>query len=135
MVVRRPQGNYTVIQLTDLTQATAVANGAAALTAAVELYDPPMCCPTGLCGPSLDQTLLDVGDMLLALQQAGVRVERYQMTSHPHKFMNHNEVMRLVREKQMAALPITAVHNQIIKVGAYPTLAEIQTALNGVNQS
>jgi hypothetical protein len=26
----------------------------------VEIFDPPMCCPTGLCGPTLDQTLLDV---------------------------------------------------------------------------
>ena len=98
-------------------------------TAVVELFDPPMCCPTGLCGPELDQTLLDVGEMILALQEAGVPVERYQMTSHPHKFMNNNEVMRLVREKQMAALPITAVHGQIIKVGSYPTLDEIKTAI------
>ena len=98
-------------------------------TAVVELFDPPMCCPTGLCGPELDQTLLDVSEMLLALQEENIPVERYQMTSHPHKFMNNNEVMRLVREKQMAALPITAVHGQIIKTGVYPTLDEIQAAL------
>ncbi len=99
-------------------------------TAVVELFDPPMCCPTGLCGPSLDQTLLNVSEMIAALQAEGTTVERYQMTSHPHKFMNNNEVMRLVREQQMAALPITAVHGQIIKTGAYPTLVELQTYLN-----
>lgn len=102
---------------------------------AVEIFDPPMCCPTGLCGPTLDQTLLDVGDMILALQAGGLGVERYQMTSHPHKFMNNPDVMRLVREKQMAALPITAVGGQIVKVGAYPTLTEVQSHLNGANQS
>lgn len=99
--------------------------------ALVELFDPPMCCPTGLCGPTLDQTLLDVSDMILALQKAGIRVERYQMTSRPDKFMNNNEVMQLVREKQMAALPITTVHNNVIKAGAYPSLEEIKAALNG----
>lgn len=26
--------------------------------ATVEIFDPPMYCPTGLCGPALDQTLL-----------------------------------------------------------------------------
>ena len=98
-------------------------------TAVIELYDPPMCCPTGLCGPELDQTLLDVSEMILALQEEGIPVERYQMTSHPHKFMNNNEVMRLVREKQMAALPITAVHDKVIKAGAYPTLDEIRAAM------
>lgn len=103
-------------------------------TAVIELFDPPMCCPTGLCGPELDQTLLDVSEMIMTLQAEGVAVERYQMTSHPHKFMNSNEVMRLVREQQMAALPITAVHGQVIKVGAYPTLEELRKAVNGDQQ-
>lgn len=102
-----------------------------ALSAVVEIFDPPMCCPTGLCGPALDQTLLDVSEMLLALQTAGVRVERYQMTSNPNAFLNNPDVMRLVRERQMAALPITIVHGQVVKVGLYPTLTEIRTALNG----
>jgi uncharacterized protein YgbK (DUF1537 family) len=65
------------------------------------------------------------------LQAEGTTVERYQMTSHPHKFMNNNDVMRLVREQQMAALPITAVHGQVIKTGAYPTLEELRAAVNG----
>lgn len=99
-------------------------------TAVIELFDPPMCCPTGLCGPELDQTLLDVSEMIMTLQAAGTAVERYQMTSHPHKFMNNNEVMRLVREQQLAALPITAVHGQVIKTGVYPTLEELQAFLN-----
>jgi hypothetical protein len=55
-------------------------------TAAVEFFDPPMCCPTGLCGPTLDQTLLDVSEMILALQSAGLAVERYQMASAPNAF-------------------------------------------------
>ena len=100
-------------------------------TAVIELFDPPMCCPTGLCGPALDQTLLDVSEMIMALQTEGTAVERYQMTSHPQKFMQNNDVMRLVREQQLAALPITAVHGQVIKTGAYPTLAELRAALNG----
>ena len=108
---------------------------AADATPTVEIFDPPMCCPTGLCGPTLDQTLLDVSDMILALQAGGLRVDRYQMTSHPQKFINNADVMRLVREKQMAALPITAVRGQIIKVGAYPTLNEVQPHLDGANQS
>jgi hypothetical protein len=107
----------------------------AAGQAAVEIFDPPMCCPTGLCGPTLDQTLLDVSDMILALQSDGLRVDRYQMTSHPQMFINNTDVMRLVREKQMAALPITIVRGQIIKVGGYPTLAEVQPHLNGANHS
>ncbi len=97
----------------------------------VEIFDPPMCCPTGLCGPTLDQTLLDVNEMILTLKAQGVSVERYQMTSHPAAFLNNPEVMRLVREQQMAALPITVVHGKVIRAGAYPTLAEVKVHLNG----
>ncbi len=110
---------------------SALETTAADKTAVIELFDPPMCCPTGLCGPELDQTLLDVSEMIMTLQAEGVPVERYQMTSHPHKFMNNNDVMRLVREQQMAALPITAVHGQVVKTGDYPTLEELRATLNG----
>ncbi len=102
-------------------------------TATVELFDPPMCCPTGLCGPTLDQTLLDVNEMVLALQAEGVRMERYQMTSHPNAFLGNAEVMSLVRERQMEALPITVVRGRVLKFGAYPTLAEVKAALNGAS--
>lgn len=104
------------------------------LNAVVEIFDPPMCCPTGLCGPTLDQTLLDVSEMVLALQAAGVRVERYQMSSNPNAFLKNAEVMNLVRQQQMAALPITTVRGQVVKAGAYPTLTELRAHLNGAAQ-
>jgi hypothetical protein len=104
---------------------------AAPTPATIEFFDPPMCCPTGLCGPALDQTLLDVNDMILQLKAQGVDVERYQMTSHPQRFTSNAEVMRLVREQQMAALPISVVRGRVIKAGAYPTLAEVRAALDG----
>jgi hypothetical protein len=97
----------------------------------VEFFDPPMCCPTGLCGPTLDETLLDVNEMILSLQKENLRVERYQMAGTPNAFLNNPEVMRLVREKQMEALPITVVRGRVVKVGAYPTLAEMRILLNG----
>ncbi len=98
----------------------------------VEFFDPPMCCPTGLCGPTLDQTLLDVNEMILTLQGEHLRVERYQMASSPNAFLGNVEVMQLVREKQMEALPITVVRGKVIKVGAYPTAQEVDAALKGI---
>jgi hypothetical protein len=108
------------------------ARSAVSVPADVEIFDPPMCCPTGLCGPALDQTLLDLNEMLLALQSEGLRVERYQMTGNPNAFLSNAEVMKLVREKQLEALPIIVVRGKVIKSGAYPTLAEIKANLNRV---
>lgn len=100
----------------------------------IEFFDPPMCCPTGLCGPTLDQTLLDVTEMIQEFQAEGLRVARYQIASHPKHFMGNPDVLRLVREKQVAALPITAVRGHVIKAGAYPTRAEIQAHLDETNR-
>jgi hypothetical protein len=97
----------------------------------VEFFDPPMCCPTGLCGPTLDQTLLDVNEMILALQRENLRVERYQMSSNPKAFLGNAEVMRLVREKEMKALPITLVRGKVVKTGTYPRMDEVNALLNG----
>jgi len=100
-------------------------------TATVELFDPPLCCPTGICGPTLDQTLVDVNQMIFDLQSQGVSIARYQMTSNPNAFLRNEGVMRLVRERQMDALPITVVKGMVVKVGAYPTLEEVKIHLNG----
>lgn len=102
--------------------------------AEVEIFDPPMCCPTGLCGPTIDQTLLDLNEMILTLQRENVRVARYQMASHPNAFLGNVEVMKLIREQQMDALPIIVVHGKIIKTGGYPRLDEVCAALNGTTK-
>ena len=102
-------------------------------TPEVEIFDPPMCCPTGMCGPTIDQTLLDLNEMIQALQAQGVSVARYQMTSHPNAFLNNAEVMKIVLEKQMEALPITVVQGKVIKTQAYPSLEEVNTYLNGAH--
>ena len=100
-------------------------------THVIEFFDPPMCCPTGLCGPVLDQTLLDINEMILAFQNLGFTVKRYQMTSDPNAFLSNETVMQLVRQKQMSALPITFVDGTLIKTSSYPTKKEIELALNG----
>jgi hypothetical protein len=90
-----------------------------------------MCCSTGLCGPTIDPVLLDVSEMVLKLNDQGVVVQRYVMNQQPQAFLNNPGVYRLVQQRQLAALPITTVNGRIIKTGAYPTLAEVQAALNG----
>ena len=78
----------------------------------------------------MDQTLLDVNEMILALQTSGITVTRYQMASNPNAFLNNPGVMDLVKKNQIAALPITVVNGKLIKSGAYPTMSEVEKALN-----
>lgn len=102
-------------------------------SARVEIFDPPLCCPTGLCGPTIDPLLLDVHEMVLKLQAQGMQVCRYQLSSHPQAFMANPQVFQLIRERQLTALPITVVNGQVIKIRAYPTLDEVQKMLREGN--
>ena len=95
----------------------------------IQIFDPPMCCPTGLCGPTIDPVLLDINEAVITLKAEGIAVERYALNSQPQAFLANPEVLRLVRERQLAALPITVVDGRIAKTGAYPTLQELRQAL------
>jgi len=98
--------------------------------ATVEIFEPPMCCPTGLCGPVQDQTLLDLLETVRSLESSGVKIARYQPNTNPAAFTNHAEVMAAVHARSTAALPITLVNGRVVKSGVYASLEEIQGALN-----
>ena len=70
--------------------------------------------------------------MILSLESRGVHVKRYQMASDPNAFLGNENIMRLIRERQLGALPITLVKGEIIKVSEYPSLVEVENKLNGV---
>ncbi len=98
----------------------------------VEIFEPPMCCPTGMCGPVQDQTLLDLLETVRTLESSGVTVARYQPGTHPAAFTGNSEVMQAVRARSTSALPITVVNGRVVKSGAYASLHEIRDALNGI---
>lgn len=95
----------------------------------IEIYDPPMCCSTGICGPSVDDALVKVSENLEILKKKGVEVNRYMITQQPLKFRENEEVFRLVKEKGKEVLPIATVNGRVIKTGTYPTLEEMEKEL------
>lgn len=99
----------------------------------VELFDPPLCCPTGLCGPVLDTTLVDLNESIIALQAEGRTVVRRQMAAEPQAFMKNADVYRLIRERQLEVLPITVVRGRVVKTDEYPSLADLRRALDGLD--
>jgi hypothetical protein len=91
----------------------------------ITLYEPVMCCSSGVCGPNPDQALIALQDTLDKARESGIETERFTITSHPKKFQENPEVLKLMKEQMLEALPITAVDGQIIKVGSYPTFEEL----------
>ncbi len=91
----------------------------------ITIYEPTLCCSSGVCGPNPDQALIALQDTLAKAKEHGIETERYMITTHPKKFMENPEVMKLMQKQQLKALPITAVDGEIIKMGSYPTLEEL----------
>ena len=94
------------------------------------IYDPPMCCSSGVCGPSPDKALIEFENTLLQVGDLGAEVERYIITQSPEKFKENPEVIKLLQKQQLKALPITSFNGKIVKVGSYPTLEEFKEHIN-----
>lgn len=92
----------------------------------VKVYEPPMCCPTGLCGPTVDRNLADFNDLIERLKQENYVIERYSLTQNPDAFQRDEQVMAIIKDEQVEALPISVIDGKIIKKGAYPTDEDIK---------
>jgi len=93
------------------------------------LYEPTLCCSSGICGPNPDQALVTLQDTIDKIKEHGIGIERFQITTHPRKFTDNAEIMKLMQQRQLDALPITAVDGKIVKVGGYPSMADLQPYL------
>ena len=94
------------------------------------IYDPAMCCPTGVCGPSVDKNLLRVATVLSRLEKNGVKVERHNLTSTPKAYVDNKRVNHLLMKEGVDVLPIIELDGQIVKTGEYPTNEEFVDLLD-----
>ena len=91
----------------------------------VEIFDPAMCCSTGVCGPSVDPELTRVASAVYSLEKKGFNIKRYQLTSDPDKFAENVEITRVFQEKGPDALPVVLVNDKVARVGSYPSNEEL----------
>ncbi|MCL5027382.1 MAG: arsenite efflux transporter metallochaperone ArsD [Bacteroidetes bacterium] len=95
----------------------------------IEIFDPPMCCPSGLCGPDIDPALLDINEAILKIKKefdGRVKVERYLLSQQGSKFMQQPEVMKRLQSNGVEILPLTLVDGKVVKEKSYPTFDEIK---------
>lgn len=91
----------------------------------IQMYEPAMCCATGLCGPSIDPDLLRISFIMHHVQnQPTISAERFNLTNHPDVFIENQQVNQLVMEEGMDCLPITLVDGSLAVKGRYPTTEE-----------
>lgn len=85
----------------------------------VQVFDPPMCCPTGVCGPAVDPALVRFASDLEWLKANGVEVERFNLSQDPAAFAGNPVVAQAIRGRE-DALPLLLVDGKIVAQGSYP---------------
>ena len=95
----------------------------------VLIYDPALCCSTGLCGPEPDPVQIKVNETILTLSKQGVTVERFNLSKQLKDFAANPEVSALLRANGKNILPVTMIDGKVFKTGAYASYAELCAAL------
>ena len=96
----------------------------------LQVFDPPMCCSTGVCGPEVDPGLVRFAADLEWLRSRGVEVERFNLSQEPAAFVANDAVAAAMRGSD-SALPILLVDGTIAAKGRYPA-REVLAALAGL---
>lgn len=84
------------------------------------VYDPPMCCSTGICGPEVDPKLVQFAADLGWLAGQGVKVERFNLAQSPLAFAENELVRAALTENGEAALPLVIAAGHVVAKGGYP---------------
>ena len=92
----------------------------------IEIYDPAMCCPTGLCGPSIDPELSRIAADLEQLKKSGVTVKRHNLSQDAGAFVENAEIKKLLDQEGPDILPVTIANDKVIKKQDYPSREELE---------
>jgi arsenite methyltransferase len=93
--------------------------------ARLQVYDPAMCCSTGVCGPDVDPALVRFAADLKWLQEQGIAVERFNLSQSPMAFVENELVKQALTDKGEAALPMLLTNGQVSSMGRYPERQEL----------
>ena len=96
----------------------------------IEVFDPAMCCSTGVCGPKVDPNLARFASDLEALKRAGATVTRYNLSQQPGAFIENAAVAEAMQQGE--CLPLILVDGRIVAEKTYPT-REALASLVGVS--
>lgn len=89
------------------------------------VYDPAMCCSTGVCGPNVDPKLVQFAADLDWLKSQGVPVERHNLAQSPAAFATNATVKATLHKHGPDCLPLILVDHDVVSVGAYPNRVEL----------
>lgn len=87
----------------------------------IQVFDPALCCSSGVCGVEVDQTLVTFAADIDWARQAGAQIERFNLAQQPMAFAETPAVKSFLELPGQEGLPLTLVDGQIALAGRYPS--------------
>lgn len=86
----------------------------------LDVYDPAMCCSTGVCGPDVDNSLVDFANDVKWMKGQGIEVNRFNLGQEPEVFKSNPVVLSKLQKEGSDVLPIIMINGEIVSQGGYP---------------
>ena len=99
--------------------------------AKMEIYDKPMCCSTGICGPEVDPVLPRFAADLDWLKSTGHVIERYNLAQQPAAFAESVTVREVLAAEGVDSLPLVIVDGQVVSRASYPSREQLTAWATG----
>lgn len=87
----------------------------------IHVFEPALCCNTGVCGENVDQALVNFTADLDSLKRQGVDITRHNLASDPGSFVENPVVMNFLKAAGSEGLPLVLVDDVTVLTGRYPT--------------
>jgi hypothetical protein len=98
-------------------------------TQTLQIFDPAMCCSTGVCGPEVNPKLVQFAADLDWLKSEGVIVQRHNLSQNPAAFVQNELVRATLTDKGEGALPLVLANGKVVATGRYPDRNELAKLL------
>ena len=98
----------------------------------IEIFEEAMCCPTGLCGPTIHPDLLRISAVTETLKRKGVKISRHNLKDEPHLYVSNKTVNDYLMKNGVEGLPITLIDGEIVVSKIYPSTKQL-SKWTGIN--
>ncbi len=92
---------------------------------AIQVFDPALCCSTGVCGVEVDQVLVSFSADVAWAKQNGAQIERFNLAQQPMAFAENAVVKGFLERSGQEALPLVLVEGEVALAGRYPNRSEL----------
>lgn len=93
----------------------------------VHVYDPALCCSSGVCGQEVDPALVAAASTFAQASASGVEIVRHNLAQEPADFASEPAIKELLEDEGVDALPAIVVDGVLKLTGEYPTAQQLCT--------